>query len=196
MRKIVVMMSVSVDGFISGPGGDLSWHRVDEEVHSHFNEQLGAMSAFLYGRRMYELMDDFWPTADEDPASPEPMVEYARIYRDTPKIVYSTTLQAVGPNATLMQDVVAADVRRLKDQPGGNLALGGADIAAEFARHGLVDEYRIYVHPVVVAAGTPLFRASERPTDLRLLDTRRFGNGVVLLHYAVETESVKDGELA
>lgn len=92
MGRIVLMMSVSVDGYFSGPNGELDWHRVDDEVHAHFNEVLGAMAAFLDGRRTYELMAAFWPTADRDPSSTPPMVDFARIWRDMPKVVYSRTL--------------------------------------------------------------------------------------------------------
>jgi len=92
MRKIILAMQVSLDGFFEGPDHDLSWHMVDDELHRHFNERLGAMGAFLDGRVMYELMAGFWPTADKDPASTAPMVEFARIWRDMPKIVYSRTL--------------------------------------------------------------------------------------------------------
>jgi dihydrofolate reductase len=185
MRKIVVMLSVSLDGYFEGPGGDLGWHLVDEEVHSEFNEQLAAMSMFLDGRVTWELMAEFWPTADEDPSSPQPIVEFARIWKDMPKIVYSRTLEHAGWNTTVVQDVVVDEVMALKAQPGGDMALGGANLAAAFRREGLIDEYRLYVHPVVIGRGTPLFPPAEPRIDLRLLETRPFGNGVVLLHYAV-----------
>ena len=107
MRKIILMMSVSLDGFIEGPDREIDWHMVDDELHSHFNEQLGAMGAFLSGRVTYELMAGFWPTADTDPSSTEPMVEFARIWRDMPKIVFSRTLEWVDWNITVVRDVVA-----------------------------------------------------------------------------------------
>lgn len=177
------MMSVSLDGFMSGPHGELDWHLVDDELHTHFNEQLATMGAFLEGRVTYELMEEFWPTADTDPASTGPMVEFARIWRDMPKIVYSRTLEAAGRNATVVRDVVAEEVLALKAQPGGDLAVGGADLASTFMGLGLVDEYRLYVHPVVLGAGKPMFRPSGAKVDLRLAEARTFGNGVVLLRY-------------
>jgi len=183
MRKVIVMISVSLDGFIEGPNGELDWHMVDDELHSHFNEQLGAMGAFLNGRVMYELMAGFWPTADTDPSSTVPMVEFARIWRDMPKIVYSRTLEHADWNAIVVRDVVVEDVMELKAQPGGDLALGGADIAAAFMRDDLIDEYQLYVHPVVIGGGKPLFQASDTKTALQLAETRPFGNGVVLLRY-------------
>ena len=105
MRKIVVMMSVSVDGFMEGPNRELDWQLVDDELHEHFNEELAAMGAFLDGRVTYELMAAFWPTADRDPASTAPMVEFARIWRDMPKLVFSTTLERADWNATIVREV-------------------------------------------------------------------------------------------
>jgi len=183
MRKIILMMSVSLDGFIEGPNRELDWHLVDDELHSHFNEELGAMGAFLDGRVTYELMADFWPTADADPSSPGPIVEFARIWRDMPKIVFSRTLEEADWNTTVVREVVVEEVMELKAQPGGDLALGGADLAATFMRHDLIDEYRLYVHPVVIGRGKPLFQPSDTKVDLRLAETRTFGNGVVLLRY-------------
>ena len=185
MRKVVLMMSVSLDGFIEGPDRDIGWHMVDDELHRHFNEQLAAMGAFLSGRVTYELMAGFWPTADSDPASSEPMVEFAGIWRDKPKIVYSRTLERAGWNTTIVRDVVPEEVRELKAQPGGDLALGGADLAAAFLQADLIDEYRLYVNPVVVGRGRRLFETADDPTDLELVENRRFGNSVVLLRYAV-----------
>jgi dihydrofolate reductase len=185
MRNIVMMISVSLDGYVAGPNGELDWHLVDEELHAHFNEQLGAMSAFLDGRVMHEMMAEFWPTADEDPASAPTIVEYARIWRDMPKFVYSRTLERADWNTTVVRDVVPEEVRALKAQPGGDMALGGPDLAASFRRHDLIDEYRLYVHPIVLGRGKPLFPPSESDaiTELVLVETRTFASGVVLLHY-------------
>ncbi len=185
MRKVVVQLSVSLDGFIEGPHGELDWHLVDEELHSHFNQYLGSMGAFLNGRVMHELMVGYWPTADQDPDAPAPIVEFARIWREMPKLVYSRTLQQTDLdwNATVVREVVPEEVRRLKAEPGGDLALGGADLASAFLRHGLIDEYRLYVQPVVLGAGKPLFPQGTARTDFRLLESRTFGNGVELLRY-------------
>lgn len=176
-------MSVSLDGFIEGPDRDIGWHRVDDELHRHFNTQVKATGGFLNGRVMYELMAGFWPTADADPASPEPVREFAGIWREMPKVVYSRTLDRADWNTTIVRDVVPEEVMALKERPGGDLLLGGADIAAVFRRQGLIDEYRLYVHPVLVGRGKPLFHPSDALTDLRLAESRTFGNGVVLLRY-------------
>jgi dihydrofolate reductase len=183
MRKIILMMSVSLDGFFEGPERQLDWHLVDDELHRHFNEQLSAMGAFLDGRVSYELMAGYWPTADADPLSPGPVAEFARIWRDMPKIVFSRTLERADWNASVVRDVVVEDIMELKAQPGGDLVLGGANLAATFMRYDLIDEYRLYVHPVVIGQGEPLFPPSETRISLRLTETRTFGNGVVLLRY-------------
>ncbi len=179
----MLFMSVSVDGYIEGPDRDIGWHQVDDELHRHFNEQLAAMGGFLNGRVTHELMAGFWPTADADPASTEPMVEFAGIWREKPKIVFSRTLERADWNTTIAREVDAEAIAALKAQPGGDLALGGADLAAAFLRLDLVDEYRLYVHPVLVGRGKPLFPESGTVARLELAETRTFGNGAVLLRY-------------
>lgn len=187
MRKLILMMSVSLDGYMEGPDRKLDWQLVDDELHTHFNRELAAMGAFLDGRVTYELMASFWPTADQDPASPAPIREFAAIWRDKPKIVYSRTLDRAGWNTRIVREVVPEEVSALKAQPGGDLVLGGAKLAATFMRLDLIDEYRIYVHPVAIGAGTPLFPPGERTTKLRLAGTRTFESGVVLLRYTRQT---------
>jgi dihydrofolate reductase len=183
MRKIILMMSVSLDGFFEGPGRELDWQTVDDELHRHFNEELASMSAFLDGRVTYELMARVWPNADADASSTGPMVEFARIWRDMPKIVFSRTLERADWNATVVRDVVPGEIAELKAQPGGDMVVGGAELAAAFMRHDLIDEYRLYVHPVVLGRGRPLFPPSEARIALELAETRRFGSGVVLLRH-------------
>lgn len=183
MRKVILMMSISLDGYFEGPNREIDWHLVDDELHRDFNDRLRVMGAFLSGRVTYQLMAGFWPTADEDPAASEPMADFAGIWRDMPKIVYSRTLERADRNTTIVREVVADDIQELKARPGGDLVVGGADLAETFLRLDLVDEYRIYVHPVLIGKGNPLFRDSDTLRSLRLVETQTFGNGVVLLRY-------------
>ncbi|MDX2827015.1 dihydrofolate reductase [Streptomyces ipomoeae] len=185
MRKIVLMMSLSLDGYMEGPNREIDWHLVDDELHTHFNDLLSGMGAFLHGRVTYELMADYWPTADRDPAVSRTVAEFAAIWRDMPKLVFSRTLERAEWHTTIVRDVVDDDIRALKAEDGGDLALGGANLGAEFMRHDLIDEYRLYIHPVILGRGRRLFPETEAmtPTGLRLIDTHTFGNGVVLLHY-------------
>jgi len=134
VRRLIWMMSVSLDGFMSGADGELDWHLVDEELHGYFNDELRTMGAFIDGRVTYELMAEVWPTADEDPDAHPLMAEFAGIWRDMPKIVYSTTLQQANWHTTIKRAVDPDEVRALKAQPGGDIAIGGADLAARL-RH-------------------------------------------------------------
>ena len=185
MRQVVWTMSVSLDGFMEGPNREIDWHRVDDELHQHFNDELRGAGAFLDGRVTYELMAEFWPTADADPATPAPVAEFARIWRAMPKIVYSRTLERADWNATIVRDVVPEEVRALQAQPGGDLIVGGAVLGATFLEHDLIDEIRVYVHPVVLGRGKPMFPRADTSRALSLEEARTFGNGVVMLRYAV-----------
>ena len=183
MRKIIWMISVSVDGYMAGPNRELDWHMVDDELHRHLNSWLAEVGGFLEGRLTYELMAEFWPTADQDPGASPTVVEFAQIWREMPKVVYSRTLERADWNATVVHDVVPAEVLALKSEPGGDLVIGSSDVAAELARHDLIDEYRLYVHPVVIGRGMPMLRPSDAKVPLSLAETRTFGNGVVMLRY-------------
>src|SRR6478736_4045925 len=133
MGKLIYAMSVSLDGFVETPSRSIAWVRVDEELHTAFNEEARAMSASLYGRRMYELMSSYWPTAADDPTATPVEVDFARIWRDTPKIVFSRTLDRVDWNSRLVRDDAIGEVRRLKAEPG-DMDVGGPTTAATFLR--------------------------------------------------------------
>src|SRR5256714_9715404 len=147
MRKIVFMMSVSLDGFMAGPDGQLGWDMVDDELHAHFNDELRAMGAFLDGRVTYELMAGFWPTADQDPASTAPMVEFARIWREMPKIVFSRTLEQADWNTTVARDVVPDEIAALKARPGGEMVIRGADPTPPLLGHQPAQQVPVLRHP-------------------------------------------------
>lgn len=134
-----------------------------------------TLAPILGGRVTHELMAGVWPTFDADPTNTGPEAEFAPIWRDMPKIVYSRTMKRADWNTTVVRDVVAEEVMELKAQPGGDMVLGGADLAATFRRLDLIDEYRLYVHPVVIGRGRPTFPASDVATELRLAETRTFG---------------------
>jgi dihydrofolate reductase len=183
MRKLIYGMMVSLDGFIETPGREIDWILIDEELHKYVNEQQSAVDTYLYGRRMYELMARFWPTADADPAAPDYIVEYARIWKRTPKVVFSTTLEQVDWNARLVREDVAGEILRLKQQPGKDLEVGGADLASSVMRLGLIDEVQLYVQPVILGGGKRMLPALDARINLRLLETRTFRSGVILLRY-------------
>jgi dihydrofolate reductase len=185
MGKLIYSMSVSLDGFVETPSHSLDWVQVDEGLHTAFNDEARVLSAFVYGRRMYQLMTDYWPTAEADPAATPAMREFARIWNEKPKIVLSSTLQQVGWGSRLLSDDAAHDLARLREQPGFDMSVGGPTTAAGLMRMGLIDEVRLYVHPVILGAGTPFFSSLDERAGLKLLETRTFGSGVVHLRYEV-----------
>jgi dihydrofolate reductase len=182
MRKVIYSMGTSLDGYIAGPDGDFEWAAPDEELHRFHNEQTRELGGHLLGRRLYETMV-YWETADQDPAATEVTVEFARIWQALPKIVFSKTLETVEGNSRLVRDGVAEEVARLKEQDGRDLAVGGAGLASSLAKLGLIDEYRLFVNPVVVGGGTPFFPALETPINLELVETRTFGSRVLYMRY-------------
>ncbi|MGZ5314054.1 MAG: dihydrofolate reductase family protein [Solirubrobacterales bacterium] len=182
MRKLIYSMGVSLDGFIAGPHGELDWSAPDEDLHRFHNQQARELGAHLCGRRLYEEMV-YWETADENPSAAEFELEFARIWKALPKIVFSKTLEKVEGNARLVRDGVVAEVARLKEQSGKDLAVGGAGLASTFIKLDLIDEYRPFVSPVVLGGGTPYFPALEERINLELVETQTFGSRVVYVRY-------------
>jgi dihydrofolate reductase len=185
MRSVTYSMGVSLDGYIVGPNGDFDWTAPDEEVFRFVTDEIREVSVHLLGRRLYETML-YWETADQDPSLDDSMLEWGTIWKALPKVVFSTTLSAVHGNARLASGGVAQEIERLRAEPGeGNIAIGGATLAAEAAALGLIDEYRAKVYPVLLGGGAPFFPQRERRVDLELVETRSFSSRVVYLHYRV-----------
>ena len=184
MGKVELMLSLSLDGFFEGPNREIGWHLVDDELHAHFNQHVRTVGAFLEGRVTHELMADFWPKADEDPANPPAVREYAGIFREKPKFVFSRTTERADWSTAVLPEVVPEQIEELKERYGV-LSVGGPDLAATFMRLDLIDEYRLYIHPVVIGDGKRLFPPGV-VFGLRLAETKTFGNGVVLLRYEVQ----------
>jgi dihydrofolate reductase len=182
VRKVIYSMGVSLDGFIAGPKGEIDWSAPDEELHRFHSQQTRELGAHLCGRRLYEEMA-FWETAEANPSAAEHELEFARIWKSLPKIVCSTTLERVVGNARLVRGDVGEEVAKLKEQPGKDLAVGGAGLASTLIELGLVDEYRLFVSPVVLGGGTRYFPALEERIDLELVETRTFGSRVVYVRY-------------
>ena len=183
MGRLIFSMSVSLDGFVDTPAHSLDWVRVDEELHREFNEESRSVGTSLYGRRMYELMTGYWPTAERDPDGTPATIEFARIWQATPKVVFSRTLESVAHGARLVRENAVAEVARLKAEADFDMDVGGPTLAGSLIAAGLVDEYRLYVHPVVLGAGTRFFPALDERVELELLETRTFDSGVVRLSY-------------
>jgi dihydrofolate reductase len=177
MGKLIYSLNVSLDGFVETPDHSLAWADVDEELHTWFNDQTRTIEAALYGRRMYELMAGYWPTAEDDPSATDVEREFAGIWKLMPKIVFSTSLEGVDHNARLVHGDVGAVLDSLRREFDGDLDVGGPNLAGQFVRRGLVDEYRLVIHPVVLGAGTPFWPQLDAPLRLRLAETRTFASG-------------------
>lgn len=182
MRKLIYSMTVSLDGFIADPNGEIDWSAPDEELHRFHNQRVREIGAHLLGRRLYEVML-YWETAEENPAASDYELEFARIWKAIPRIVFSKTLEKVEGNARLVRDDVAGEVARLKQEPGKDLAVGGAGLASSLIDLGLVDEYQLFVSPVVLGGGTPFFPPLEKAINLELVETRTFDSPAVYLRY-------------
>ena len=185
MRSVTYSMGASLDGYIVGPGGEITAPPPDEEVWRSVTDEIREVGVHLMGRRLYETML-YWETADQDPTLDDSMLEWAAIWKPLPKVVFSTTLSAVQGTARLVSGGLAEEIERLRAEPGeGHIAIGGATLAAEGAALGLIDEYQAMVYPVLVGGGIPYFPRDERRVDLELVETRTFSSSVVYLRYRV-----------
>ena len=185
MRSVTYSMGMSLDGFIVGPDGSFDWPGFSQDVFRFWIDEIRGVGVHLTGRRLYETML-YWETADQDPSLEASMLEWAALWNPLPKVVFSTTLSSVQGHARLASGGLAEEIERLRAEPGeGDIAIGGATLAAEAAELGLIDEYRAMVYPVLVGGGIPFFPQHERRVDLELVETRTFSSRVVYLRYRV-----------
>jgi dihydrofolate reductase len=185
MRRVTYSMGVSLDGYIVGPDGRFDWTAPDPEVFRFWIDEIREVGVHLMGRRLYETML-YWETADQDQTLDDAELEWTALWKPLPKVVFSTTLSAVEGNARLASGDVAGEIERLRAEPGvGDIAIGGATLAAEAAELDLIDEHRMMVYPVLVGGGIPFFPQRERRVDLELVETRTFSSGVVYLRHRV-----------
>jgi|SRR5947209_7573449 len=194
MRRVVVLEHISLDGYLAGPDGDMSWMRVDDELWDYVTPIIDAADTAIYGRITYQMMQAYWPTAADDPHATPHDIHHSQWTKTATKLVFSKTLLAApwdaSGDATLMRDDVATVIRHLRQQSGKNLVvLGSASLARTLIRDGLVDDYRINLNPVVVGGGTPLFPDTTSVRPLRLESSRIFQSGVVGLHYTAAAPS-------
>jgi len=185
MRNVTYSMSMSLDGYVTGPDGGLDWGAPSEEVFRFSIDEIRGVGVHVMGRRLYETML-YWETAAQDPGLGAAEREWTTLWNPLPKVVFSHTLTAVEGSARLASGGLAEEIGRLREEPGeGDIAIGGATLAAEAAALGLIDEYRIRVCPVLLGGGTPFFDRQERRVDLELVETRTFDSGVVFLRHRV-----------
>jgi dihydrofolate reductase len=179
IRRLIYSMGVSLDGYVTGPDGRHDWSMPDEELHRFHNKQAAELGAHLLGRRLYEHMLG-WET-EEQPG--DVRSEFAQAWSELEKVVFSTTLHSVKGSARLATEGIAEEVARLRERPGGDIAVGGPGLAASVIRLGLMNEYHLFVNPILVGGGTPFFPTLDEPIDVELVETRTFGSRVVYLRY-------------
>ena len=185
MRSVTYSMGASLDGYIVGPDGSFQWTALDPQVFQFHIDEIRGVGVHLLGRKLYETML-YWETAVQDPSLGEAEIEWAALWNPLPKVVFSTTLSAVQGHARLATGDLAEEIERLRAEPGeGDIAIGGATLAAEAAALDLIDEYRVWVYPVLVGGGIPYFPHRERRVNLELVETRTLGSTVVYLRYRV-----------
>jgi len=185
MRKVILSNSVTLDGFFEGPNKELDWHIVDEEVKEYAKDLLNNVDALLFGRVTYQLMADYWPAAATNPSTPKSDLEIADKMNNLPKIVFSKTLQEVKwNNSRLVKENIAEEISKMKQECGKDMVIfGSGSIVPTFMQHGLIDEYRIIVNPIVLGNGNPLFKCINGKQNLILLNTKVFDSGIVILFY-------------
>ncbi|MGW5521932.1 dihydrofolate reductase family protein [Gordonia sp. NPDC003950] len=188
MGTLIYGFTVSVDGYIADAHGNIDWSDLNEELHQYWNDFERETSLAFYGRRLYDLMADYWPTADDDPEASPIIVDFARIWRAMPKVVFSHTLESVDWNSRLERGDPVEVVTRLKAETDGQLEIAGATLAAPVIRAGLVDEYRLVIAPTAIGGGLPFFPMLPSWMSLRLLENRTFPGGTVLLRYAAQRD--------
>ena len=185
MRKLVLFMHLSLDGFAAGPKGELDFLCYDEELAQWADQLVKTVGSPVYGRRTYQLMESYWPTILTKPNAPKQALAHAQWVENVPKIVFSKTLkEATWNNTRLINGNIAEEVEKLKQEPGKDLVIfGSPGLAADLMNLGLIDEYKLTVHPVILGNGISVFKNNSTKSKLKLIDTTTLKSGVVTLHY-------------
>lgn len=185
MRKLILFAHISLDGFAGDIHGGLSFLSYNEELQQFAKELVKTVGAAVYGKNTYHLMESYWPTVLDNPNADKHALEHARWVQEIPKIVFSTTLPGADwNNTTLIKDNVVEEVNKLKQQPGKDpVIFGSPGLAKSLMSLGLIDEYKLTLHPVILGKGISLFDSNTQMSNLKLLETKTLGSGVVTLHY-------------
>lgn len=188
MGTITLWMQVSLDGYAEGPNGAFDWPIIGDELHQYFNERLGEADTFLYGRKVYTMMASFWPAVEDTPDASGRHVDYARIWKPMPKIAFSQSLDHADWNTRIATDPIA-EAAALREQDGWHVLFGGAELAHAFQANDLIDDYELFVHPVILGGGKPLLAPRNDRQLLTLVSSRAFDPGVVHLHYTRDRQT-------
>lgn len=188
MRKIIFSMHTSLDGFVAGPKGEMNWIKFDNELFDFVDTMTANADTALYGRVTYEIMQNYWPNAGKQPNASKHEKEHAAWYSKVNKVVLSTTLQEDDlENTKIIADQIAEQIHDLKSQDGDNILIFGSPSATQtLLRLGLIDEFWLFVNPVLIGQGISLFKQVTDITHLNLIESKSFTCGVIALHYGVE----------
>jgi dihydrofolate reductase len=190
MRKIISFMHISLDGFVAGPNGEMNWIKVDEEIFDYVGKRISEGDAALYGRVTYQMMEGYWPTAADKPTASKHDIEHSQWYKKVHKVVLSKTMEGADlPNTTIISDNLLDSINEIKQQPGGDILLFGSPTATHaLIELNLIDGYWLFVNPIVLGQGIPLFVNIKDKIKLNLLTTRQFTSGVTELNYMVDRQ--------
>lgn len=185
MRHLIFFMHTTLDGFVAGPNGEMNWINVDEEIFDFVGTMTDKSDTALYGRVTYEMMEGYWPTAGDDPNASKHDKEHSAWYNKVPKVVLSTTMKAGKENTTIISDNLSERINEIKAREGQDIIIFGSPTASQsLMREGLIDEFWLFVNPILLGEGKPLFKGIHETIQLKLVETKTFGCGVVALHYA------------
>ncbi|HKB45680.1 MAG TPA: dihydrofolate reductase family protein [Chitinophagaceae bacterium] len=190
MRKIVLFMHTSLDGFVAGPNGEMDWINVDDDMFEYAGMRTNEADTALYGRVTYQMMEAYWPTAADQPAASKHDIEHSRWYSKVAKIVLSKTMRGADlPNTTIISDNAANEISKIKQQPGKEIIIFGSPAAAHsLMSENLIDDYWLFVNPILLGQGIPLFNNIKNTVKLKLAATNVFSSGVVCLHYEMDKQ--------
>ena len=187
-RKIISFMHISLDGFVAGPNGEMNWIKVDGEIFDHVGKRIGETDSALYGRVTYQMMENYWPEAGNRPDASKHDIEHSGWYNKAHKIVLSKTMEGAHlANTTIISDNLTARINEIKQQAGNEILLFGSPTATHaLMKQNLIDGYWLFVNPIILGQGIPLFANIKDKTKLKLLTTRQFTSGVTELNYLVD----------
>ena len=188
MRKIISFVHISLDGFVAGPNGEMNWIKVNEEIFDHVGKRISETDTALYGRVTYEMMENYWPTAGDDASASKHDIEHSKWYKNAQKIVLSKKMKDASlKNTKIISDNLSDKINEIKQSPGTEILLFGSPTATHsLIELNLIDDYWLFVNPVILGRGIPLFVEVKDPIKLKLLSTQQFTSGVTALNYMLE----------
>jgi len=181
-------MHLSLDGFVAGPNGEMDWIKIDDEIFDHVGKRISEGDTALYGRVTYQLMESYWPTAADKPNATQHDIEHSKWYSKVHKVVLSKTMKEAGlSNTTIISDNLPESINKIKQQAGGDILLFGSPTATHsLIQQNLIDGYWLFVNPIILGQGIPLFKNIKDKIKLQLLTTRQFTSGVTELNYTID----------